>query len=229
MRWVSAMINQLPRWVELGGFFLTLVAGVVNAIALLGFNHQGVSHLSGSSTLLGVELASGNYSAVVHLALIVGSFVAGAMISGFVIGNESLKLGGRYILALLAEAIMLIIAMHYLKQDSNVGHYLASAACGLQNAMTSSYSGAVVRTTHVTGIFTDLGIMIGLFFRGKNADRRRVVLYIILLFGFVVGGTIGAVLFNHFRFSAILLPAVMCLVMALVYYIYWYRVQRYPG
>ena len=48
------MINQLPRWVEIGGFCLALIAGSVNAIALLGFNHQGVSHLSGSSSLLGV-------------------------------------------------------------------------------------------------------------------------------------------------------------------------------
>ena len=35
------MINQLPRWVEIGGFCLALIAGSVNAIALLGFNHQG--------------------------------------------------------------------------------------------------------------------------------------------------------------------------------------------
>ena len=54
------MINKLPKWVEIGGFFLALMAGSVNAIALRGFNHQGVSHLSGSSTLLGVELAAGN-------------------------------------------------------------------------------------------------------------------------------------------------------------------------
>jgi len=64
------VINKLPKWVEIGGFFLALIAGSVNAIALLGFNHQGVSHLTGSSTLLGVELAQGNHAEAIHLVLI---------------------------------------------------------------------------------------------------------------------------------------------------------------
>lgn len=40
------MISQLPKWVEFGAFILALVAGYVNAIGLLGFDHQSVSHLS---------------------------------------------------------------------------------------------------------------------------------------------------------------------------------------
>lgn len=87
------MISKLPRWVEIGGFFLAFIAGSVNAIALLGFNHQGVSHLTGSSSLLSVELAAGNLASANHLLIIIVSFVIGALISGFVIGNESLKLG----------------------------------------------------------------------------------------------------------------------------------------
>lgn len=221
------MINQLPRWVEIGGFFLTLIAGYVNAIALLGFNHQGVSHLSGSSTLLGVEAANGNYGEVFHLVLIIGSFVAGAVVSGFVIGNESLKLGRRYSLALFMESILLIIALYYLNHNSNFGHYLASAACGLQNAMTSTYSGAAVRTTHVTGLFTDLGIMIGLFLRGKQPDKRRVILYATLISGFVIGGAAGAFAFTGFKFNAILMPALMCMALGIVYLIYWHKRQRF--
>jgi uncharacterized membrane protein YoaK (UPF0700 family) len=220
------MINKLPKWVEIGGFFLALIAGSVNAIALLGFNHQGVSHLSGSSTLLGVEIANGNLAEVFHLLLIVGSFVVGATISGFVIGNESLKLGRRYSFALVTESILLLLAMYYLKQNSNLGHYLASAACGLQNAMTSTYSGAAVRTTHVTGIFTDLGTMIGLFLRGKRADKRRVILYFILISGFVAGGTAGAFFFLNLEFYAMLLPAVMCAIIAVSYSVYWHSVLQ---
>nr|WP_294841174.1 YoaK family protein [uncultured Methylotenera sp.] len=215
------MINKLPRWVEVGGFFLAFIAGSVNAIALLGFNHQGVSHLTGSSSLLSVELAGGNFSDAIHLAVILVSFVIGAAVSGFVIGNESLKLGRRYSVALFFEAFLLLLAMQLLNQGSNFGHYLASAACGLQNAMTSTFSGAVVRTTHVTGLFTDLGITLGLWFRGQRADTRRVILYGTLISGFILGGVLGALLFMSFRFYSIAVPAGMSALIAVAYLIYW--------
>lgn len=214
------MINKLPKWVEIGGFFLAIIAGSVNAIALLGFNHQGVSHLTGSSTLLGVELAHGNIAEIEHLLLIVLSFVIGAGVSGFVIGNESLKLGRRYGVALVSEALLLVLAMLLLNRNSNLGHYLASGACGLQNAMTSTFSGAVVRTTHVTGLFTDLGITVGLWFRGQRVDKRRVLLYLTLISGFVAGGMLGALGFAGFRFYSMLAPAMLSATMALIYLAY---------
>jgi uncharacterized membrane protein YoaK (UPF0700 family) len=220
------LINRLPKWVEIGGFFLALVAGGVNAIALRGFNHQGVSHLSGSSTLLGVELAAGNFPEVVHLALIVLSFVVGAVVSGFVIGGESLQLGRRYSVALLAESALLLSAMVFLDRGSLLGHYLASGACGLQNAMTSTYSGAVVRTTHVTGLFTDLGVTLGLWLRGQRADKRRVVLYFTLIAGFIIGGVLGAIGFSAWRFGALIAPAVLAAVIALAYLLYWRRTRH---
>lgn len=219
------MLNKLPRWVEVGGLCLTLIAGSVNAIALLGFNHQGVSHLSGSSSQLGAELAQGEWVATLHLLLILLSFVLGAAISGFAIGNQSLKLGRRYSVALLGESIALLLAMLMLEQGNHLGHYLASAACGLQNAMTSTYSGAVVRTTHVTGLFTDLGIMLGLRLRGQPADRRRVLLYLTLIGGFIGGGVLGALGYVHWHFQALLGPAVMAALLALVYLAYWQRQQ----
>jgi uncharacterized membrane protein YoaK (UPF0700 family) len=220
------LINKLPKWVEIGGFFLALIAGSVNAIALRGFNHQGVSHLSGSSTLLGVELAAGNFAEVLHLALILLSFVFGAVVSGFVIGGESLKLGRRYSVALLFESVALLAAMVFLNRGSLLGHYLASAACGLQNAMTSTFSGAVVRTTHVTGLFTDLGVTLGLGLRGQRADRRRVVLYLTLIAGFILGGVLGALGFGAYRFESLIAPASLAAAMAITYLLYWRRAKR---
>lgn len=223
------MINRLPRWVEIGGFCLALIAGAVNAIALLGFNHQGVSHLSGSSSLLGVELANGNLDNALHLLWMLLSFVLGATISGCVIGHESLKLGRRYGVALLAVSSSLLMAMWLLEQGSNYGNYLASAACGLQNAMTSTYSGAVVRTTHVTGLFTDLGIMLGLKLRGQAADRRRVWLYLVLIGGFIGGGVGGALGYGFWSYRALLAPALIAATLAVVYFIYWNQQRRHSA
>ncbi|GGY80913.1 permease [Cellvibrio zantedeschiae] len=213
------MISKLPKWVEASAFVLAFIAGSVNAIALLGFNHQGVSHLTGSSSLLGVELAKANYAEVIHLGWIILSFVVGAGLSGFAIGNESLRYGRRYGFALLCVALLLVLSMYFLNLSSNLGHYLASAACGLQNAMTSTFSGALMRTTHVTGLFTDLGIIIGLWLRGHSPDKRRVILYLILITGFIVGGLIGAISFTHLTFYAMLIPAALAALLAGIYFV----------
>lgn len=188
---------------------LALAAGSVNAIAIMGFNHQGVSHLSGISTLLGIEATGANSSAAVLLVLVLLAFLAGAAISGFLIGGKSLALSWRYAVALFSEAALLVAAMFLLGRGSTAGHLLASAACGLQNAMTSTYSGAVVRTTHVTGLFTDLGVSLGLRLRGENWDRRRIWLSIALIGGFILGGVLGAWGFSMARYLALLFPAAL--------------------
>ena len=203
------MLTRLPNWVEKGGFVLALGAGAVNAIAIMGFNHQGVSHLSGISTLLGIDAANADASSAVMLVLVLLAFLVGAAISGFVIGGRSLSLSWRYAVALFGEAALLVAAMFLLIGGSALGHLLASAACGLQNALTSTYSGAVVRTTHVTGLFTDLGVSLGLRLRGEPWDRRRVWLSLALISGFILGGVVGAWGFNLARYLALIFPAAL--------------------
>ncbi|MFT3929513.1 MAG: YoaK family protein [Spongiibacteraceae bacterium] len=216
------MINKLPKWVEVGGFFLALCAGAINAIGLLGFKHQAVSHLTGTSTFLALEIAQSNIGEILHLLGVIASFVGGAAFSGLLIGNTALKLGRRYSLALIIESLLLLISMWFLNNNSSSGQFFASAACGLQNAMTSTFSGAVVRTTHVSGLFTDLGVIFGLKLRGHAIDKRRVILYFILIAGFIVGGVVGAISFDQLRFSAMLFPAALSALLALGYWIYWY-------
>lgn len=214
------MINKLPKWVEVGGFLLALNAGFVNAVGLLGFKHQAVSHLTGTSTFLSLALANSNTQEIVHLLLVMASFVVGAAYSGLVIGNTALQLGRRYSLALITESFLLLMSMCMLNHGSLMGHFFASAACGLQNAMTSTFSGAVVRTTHVSGLFTDLGVALGLRVRGQKTDSRKIILYCILIAGFVVGGVAGSLLFAKFMFSAILAPCILTAFIAVGYWLF---------
>lgn len=211
------MFSKLPRWVEFGGFWLAGVAGAVNAIGLLGFKHQAVSHLTGTTTLFSLAVADLDLSEGTHLLLVLASFVCGATLSGLVVGNAALRLGRSYGVALCTEGLLLLLAMVALIGGSVVGHFLASAACGLQNGMVSTYSGAAVRTTHVSGLFTDLGIMLGARLRGHPLDRRKAQLFLLLIGGFVVGGTVGAVAFRHIQFAALGLPAGGAFVLAAVY------------
>ncbi|MBA6353522.1 MULTISPECIES: YoaK family protein [unclassified Colwellia] len=219
------MISKLPRWVEYGSFVLALVAGFINAVGLLGFNHQSISHLSGTATLLGVGVLNSSFSDTLHLVLILLSFLVGSAISGYFLNSGSLKLGRNYSRLLILEAIIIFASMYFLSKGSLFGHYLASAACGLQNALVTTYSGAVVRTTHVTGLFTDLGLMLGSRLRGELFDKRKAVLFLLIITGFIVGGGLGAYFFSMFKFNALLIPAVICLLLALFYSVYSAKVS----
>jgi hypothetical protein len=112
------LIQRLPKWVEFGAFLLALVAGYINVIGLLGFDHQSVSHLSGSATLLGARLSEGAFSPALHLMGVLLSFFIGALIAGALLHGTALKLGRHYQTALLIEAALLFLA--YLSLSSYV-------------------------------------------------------------------------------------------------------------
>jgi uncharacterized membrane protein YoaK (UPF0700 family) len=220
------VISKLPRWVEYGSFLLALVAGLVNSIGLLGFKHQAISHLSGITTLVGTGIVNSSIFDVLHLVIVLVSFLIGSAVSGYFLHGGALKLGRNYSSLLLLEAGLLLGTIYFLTNDSLFGHYLASAACGLQNALATRYSGAVVRTTHVTGIFTDLGIMLGLKLKGEGFDSRKALLFLLIILGFILGGVCGAYLFGLMKFYALSVPAGICLLLALAYAIYSSRVNE---
>lgn len=216
------MISKLPKWVEYGAFILAFVAGSINSVGLLGFDHQAVSHVSGTASLFGVSLFTNVGMGKFYLLCVLLSFLLGACVSGWLLHGTTLRLGRHYETILVLEALCLFIALYLLLNAHHSGIYMASFACGMQNALVTTYSGAVVRTTHLTGIFTDFGIMLGEAFQGKKIDRRKLILFMLIIFGFVSGGCIGGVLFELYGFKTLYLPAVTCLVLALCYRMYSY-------
>jgi uncharacterized membrane protein YoaK (UPF0700 family) len=92
--------------------------------------------------------------------------------------------------------------------------------------MISTYSGAVIRTTHVTGTVTDLGALIGQYLRGHSIDKRKIGLYLILLGGFIAGGLIGAYGFLHYSYYVLLIPILATQTLAVLYAWYWYQQQK---
>lgn len=213
------MFTKLPKWVEYGAFTLSLIAGLINAVGVLGFEHKAISHLSGSVTLLGVSLSS-NIPMALNLLMIIMSFIIGSAISGLLISGESLKLGRYYDVLLFIESGLLLMAALLLNRYMTVGLCFASMACGLQNAFATTYSGAVIRTTHLTGIFTDLGIMFGRAIKGEALDKRKCVMFIVIIFGFLSGGVLGSVLFGFYGVFALLFPALACFILGCLYRVY---------
>ena len=201
--------KEIPLWIMFGGFSLALIGGCLNAIGFLGVYHQAVSHMSGTVTTLGLNLANDNGDAILRTLSVIFSFFLGALLSGFIIRQSTLKAGRRYGVALAVESALLFAATHLLRHDLRLGYYIAAMACGLQNAMATSYSGAVVRTTHVTGIITDLGIACGHVLRRQNVEWRRFGLYGVLLAGFLSGGYLGAIGYSHLGYDTLLFPATL--------------------
>ncbi|MFP8967464.1 YoaK family protein [Pokkaliibacter sp. CJK22405] len=213
------MISRLPHWVETAAFVLALVAGYVNAVGLVGFDLQAVSHLSGSTNLLGVNVAQGSHETALYLFGVLLAFLVGAAWAGWLLHGTTLK-RGHYDIALICSAVLLFAAMALFWHFDYPGIFLASAACGLQNALATTYSGAIVRTTHVTGIFTDLGIMLGSLVRGEPLNRRKAKIFLIIITGLICGGYAGTLLFGQLRFDALAVPAIACLLMAAAYRFY---------
>lgn len=211
------MISKVPRWAWAGAGILSFVAGVVNSIGFLSFQHQGVTHVTGTTTLLGIAAAQSNYHEAVHFFVILISFMSGCVLAGLVVGDTKLALGRRYGFALLIESTLLFIAVLLLRQSNIMGAYFASCACGLQNAIVSTYSGAVIRTTHVSGVVTDLGIFLGHFLRGVPVDTRRIRLYLLLFSSFFSGSVAGSAGFFHFGYNTLYFPAVLTGVTGVVY------------
>jgi len=211
------MFRQLPKWVLAGGALLAFIAGIINATGFMGVQHQGITHLTGTTTLLGIALGEGDVGRMLHFAAMIGAFLAGCIASGMIIQDSTLKLGRRYGVVLTLEAALLVVAVPLLDGGNLLGDYLASAACGLQNAMVSTYSGAVLRTTHFSGTLTDLGIFAGHWLRGLPVDGRRVRLLLSMVVAFLVGAIAGTWLFGAFAYAALYVPAAVTGVVGIGY------------
>lgn len=218
----------MPTWVLMGACALACIAGMVNVVGYMGFEHQGITHLTGTTTLLGEAFSGGNWQASAQLAAMILAFMFGAMLSGLIVQDTRLKLGRRYGIALALESALLVAAASMFKEGSIVGPLLAAVACGLQNAIATTYSGALVRTTHLSGLFTDIGIAIGHALRGCPLQFRRIQLSVLTIGAFLLGCMAGAALFRHFSYDALYIPALWTGIVGTGYALYHhYKFSRH--
>lgn len=220
--------ERTPRWILAGAFLLTLGAGAVNAIGFLGVHHQGISHLTGTISLVSTRVAAADWHDAGAAALVVLSFFFGAFLSALIIRQNTLHMGRRYGVVLALESVLLFGAVYLFENGTVAGAYVASIACGLQNAMATSYSGAVIRSTHMTGIVTDMGIAWGHWLRGQPVDWFRMRLYAVLLAGFALGGVAGAAGFARMGYRTLIFPAALSGATGVGYAMYkqWERSTR---
>lgn len=194
------------------------VAGYVNSV-VLGFFRTPVSHMTGAVSRTGVDLAEHQGDVAANL-MIIGGFLLGAVIAGLLVGAKKLTPNRRFGIALALEGVLLGLATYLLLHERRLGLPAAALACGLQNAIGSSYCGLQIRTTHITGMVTDLGTMIGQWIRHRWVDRWKFVFFLVVFFAFGLGGYVGAVADGKYGPLALTLPAVAVFLAGVVYYLF---------
>lgn len=199
---------------------LAFVAGAINAGGFLAVGRY-TSHVTGAVSAIADDLVLGHLTLVAGGLAVVGAFLGGAMFTAF-ISNWARRhsLHGEYALPLVAEALLLLMFGLLGAQLQLAYDLLAPATVlllcfvmGLQNAIITKASRAEIRTTHMTGIVTDLGIELGrLLYRNhapeRNqthfvmADRDKIAIHATILGLFLLGGICGALAFKHIGFRA---------------------------
>lgn len=201
------------------GALLALNSGFLNGVALLSLFNLAVSHVTGSTTNLGTAIGGGNVGLAVETLIVILSFFGGNVLSGFLVADEELnrRHRRRYGLVLLVQTAFVLVAIGLFNQEVLLASYSLAFACGLQNGMASRYSGATVRTSHVTGIVTDLGIALGQLLRRNPAKAWEMRLLATLLASFLAGGVVAGVTFELWSFNTLWLSAIGTGVTGLAY------------
>lgn len=206
-------------------FLLSFLAGNINTGGYLACQ-RFVSHVTGFATLAGVDAAFELWGDALGILSVPVFFLLGVLISAYYVDrrvHEGKK--PRYALVMGFATICLVLAGgggvaglwgdfgHELEITRDYAFLaLLCMASGLQNAALSSSSGSTLRTTHLTGTTTDLGIGIMRWATlskkddRKPAEMRGNLLRIGLIVSFMFGSGIGAVLFIRYQYWGFLLP-----------------------
>ncbi len=218
--------NTLPLWVQLGAFLLAVNAGMINVLGLVTVLHQSVSHMTGNVSMLALAVVHWQPSAILFLLCVTVSYVLGSFYSGLILGSSNFSLGRLYGIPLSLVAFFIFLCWAFLPYFPRYALLWACVAMGVQNAMVSHYKGTIIRTTHLSGVLTDLGLALGYRARGLHVDRRRVILHLFILIGFFIGGLIASVIYPLLKLDSFLLPAVFSLILCAAYWVIYLRYRQ---
>jgi len=198
---------------------LSWIAGYTNILTLLTCG-QASSHVTGTASQFGRDVAEGRWRTGGYLAAVLAVFAAGAAVSGVLteVGRRR-RWASIFVLPMAVECALLAAFAFLIDWNAlgDLGHetaalwltLLPSFAMGLQNATITRISGGVVRTTHVTGVLTDLGHESAIWAlrrrepgqsppdQGTFASGWRLLLLASIVLSFALGAGAGTYAFDH--------------------------------
>ena len=231
------MIPQLRGWTAVQrtpennvrlGVTLSFVAGATNAGGFLAVG-QYTSHMTGVLSSVADSVVLGQAAlALAGLAALM-AFTLGAMTTAWMV-NWGLRrqLQSAYGRPLLLEAALLLVFGVF---GTGIDFFaplfmpltvlILCFIMGLQNAVITKISHSEIRTTHITGLLTDLGIELGkLFYVNRltrdslvKGNRQKIRLHASLIGSFFLGGLMGALGFKHIGFVSTVPLAVLLILL----------------
>ena len=214
---------------------LGLTAGLVNAEGFLGFSVL-TTNITGHAALLAEGIAQQNWQDAQIFVFWMLLFLAGAFTSGLFLSLFGAHQRYSYSIPIVIEIMILVFSAQkgYEYDGTMISKLIFSGsllfAMGLQNALVTLVSGSVVRTTHLTGIFTDLGIELAQLFKMTIQERKilllKIRLKLFIICSFISGAIAGAYLFNLVGFRSFY-TAVAILTFVLLYDMFRIGVKRY--
>ncbi|GAB4340244.1 MAG: YoaK family protein [Flammeovirgaceae bacterium] len=199
--------------------FLSFTAGCVNVSGFIAFDVL-TTNITGHVAFFAKWLSFGDVPTAFYflawmLLFLIGSFISALLVEW--VGSKSPRFA--HAIPILIEASILFFVgsyshLYYEHTDIQIRFLGGSLlfAMGFQNAMVTKISGSVVRTTHLTGMTTDLGIELAALLRNakginKKDLKKKILLQSTIIFFFFAGGICGGYAFQELLFHAFYLPA----------------------
>lgn len=208
---------------------LAFTAGMVNSVGFVAIAIY-TSHMTGLTAMLADQLVFGDYWLAFLAALAIVSFVCGAICCAIVFNfARRRRLKSRYAVVLVLEALATLLVGLLAQElaDAQIVWPIIAVlgwTMGLQNAIITKITNAQIRTTHVTGMVTDIGIELGKAIYLKRADDpdpvradfAKLGLHTQIVSVFFAGGLVGAWLSTIIGFYTVIPAAAILLILALI-------------
>ncbi|HEY9044736.1 MAG TPA: YoaK family protein [Ohtaekwangia sp.] len=218
------------------GILTAFTAGMVNVASFLIFLSFS-SNVTGYFAIFAAEIGRGDYYQVLVVAGWIGLFFLGSFTSNLIIIHINRNKYIAHAMPLVLEILCLlgvgVYGQFFYQETLSETEALLSLmlfAMGLQNGLTASISNFAVKTTHLTGATTDLGILLSMFtkkqFRNTPELTGKAKLIAAITVSYIAGAVIASLTYQSLQFK---LFYVVCslLVIVIVYDAYKLKLQRY--
>ncbi|MBK1894835.1 YoaK family protein [Chryseobacterium paridis] len=219
------------------GTLTAFTAGTINIASLLIFL-SFTSNVTGHYAIFAAEISKGNWTQVAVVGGWIFLFFFGSFVANFFVINFNKK--SKYfahampiILEIMCLLFVGIYGQFFYKRTVEETEYLVALmlfATGLQNGLTASISNFSVKTTHLTGTTTDLGILVSMFTHKKYRRNPELIARAKLLSSIMVAYVLGAVFsgltYYYLEFRVFYVISV-CLLVVIGYDFYTINIRHF--
>lgn len=213
------------------GITLAFVAGALNAGGFLAVGRY-TSHMTGIASSAADHLVLGNFEVAIAALISLFSFICGSAFTAALVSFSLRHQRGRIYSAPLFVETGLLLCFGLIGSRLEVREFLTVSITtmllcfimGLQNALISRISNSEIRTTHITGLVTDIGMELGqlAYWNASSvlktkilANRRKLKVQVFLVSAFFTGGLTGAMGFKHLGYISTVPLAFLLIIIAL--------------